>query len=217
MREPVKETLDKNLLNLYRSAFYSVLFPVKPEMILEKLTNCRCMTYQEIAAAGNRTVRDVIRACSSADGCTHYDPVRRRYLVAVNAEGRSNGRIRWTTAHELGHILAGHFIELAEAGRPEATPSELSYMEEEADSFAATFLAPFQAIEILQARTAADIRDWFELSQTAAEHRWAEFKNRHGETELDRFLKWSGAHSSAKKPRAPKKYRPIDVWADELL
>lgn len=217
MREQVKDILDRNLLFLYQNAFRSVYFPVKPEMVLEKLSNCRLLSYQQIAEASHRRVAEVARACNSLDGCTHYDPTKNRYLVAINTEGRPSGRIRWTTAHELGHILAGHFLELAASGSAEASPSELEYMEEEADYFAATFLAPFQAIKKLNARSAADVRDWFDLSQTAAEYRWSEYRKPHEETALDRYLDWSGVHSTTKQPREPKRYYPIDVWADELL
>ena len=217
MREDVRQKLDSTLAYLYRTAFYSVIFPIRPETVLRKIANCRLITYERLADVSGQTVADVIRACDSSDGCTHYDPVKNRYLVAVNTDGRNAGRILWTMAHELGHIMAGHFLELADDGRPEASPSELLYMEEEADYFAANFLAPFQAMESLRVQSAADIRDWFGLSQTAADRRWTEYQKPHELTELDKYLSWSGVRSSTKKPRPLRKYHPIDVWSDEPL
>lgn len=217
MREEVKAKLDKTLLNLYKDAFRYVVFPVKPEVVLGRIPNCRLVTYEDLSMFCGCSVADVIRACDSADGCTHYDPTKRRYLVAINMSGRTQERIRWTIAHELGHIVAGHFLELASMNKTEASPSELPCMEEEADYFAATFLAPFQAIKILGAQSAGDVQNWFNLSQAAAERRWLEFKKPHKPIELDYYLVWSGLQSFAKKPHRIKKYYPIDILSDEQL
>ena len=212
MRDEAKARIDRAVLYLYRNAFSEIMFPVQPEKVVHKLTLCRYITYAELARVSGKTLSDVSRACNSSDGCTHYDPRTNRYLMAINTSGRSRARTRWTTAHELGHIAADHFVELVNDGRLEASPSELVYMEEEADYFAASFLAPFPAIRMVRAKSPGDIRAWFGLSQIASEYRWSEFLKNTETGEIDRFFnRYAGG-----RPREAVKLesRAIDIWAD---
>lgn len=216
MREDARLRIDDAVLFLYKNAFQEIRYPIDPQHVIGKLKLCRCMSYEELAAVNGVTVADVIRACNSADGCTHYDPKTNRYLMAINTHGRPAQRIRWTAAHELGHIAANHFIELVNDGKQVANPSDLAYMEEEADYFAASFLAPFPAIRALSAKSAEDIRCLFGLSQTAAEYRWAEFADDNGNTELDLFFRKRIPRSNGERPGIVSG-RALDVWADADL
>ena len=176
MREDVRQKLDDAVLYLFRELRYPV-FPVDPSAIARRVDRCRYLTYDELARISVTTYEEIVRACRSLDGCTQYDPVVKRYLVVINTShrhGASRARIRWTTAHELGHIAAGHFIELAEHGHETVSAAAFDEMEEEADYFAASLLAPIPALKTLRVKRPADIRDWFGLSQTAAEYRWAD-------------------------------------------
>ena len=175
MREDIKNRLDHIILWIYQTELRHVSYPVTPMGVILRMQNCKMRSYQQLAIDSGTGVPDVILAMHSADGCTNYQPAQQRYLIAYNKDGRSKARIQWTLSHELGHILSGHFIELYEDSKTAASPSELKYMEEEADYFAANFLAPLPSIYALKAQTAADVRDWFGLSQTAAEYRWAEY------------------------------------------
>ena len=215
MREDAKTRLDDAVLFMYKNAFQEIRYPVEPQRVISRLKLCRCMSYEELAAVNGATVADVIRACNSSDGCTHYDPKANRYLMAINMRGRSAARIRWTSAHELGHIAANHFVELVNNGKLDTNPSDLAYMEEEADYFAASFLAPFPAIRALNVKSAADIRCLFGLSQTASEYRWEEFVHDAGDTALDLFFRTRTPHSDGRRPCASSK--AIDVWADYEL
>ena len=175
MREEVKARLDRTIMWIYQTELRHASYPVTPLSVIMRMQNCKIRSYQQLATDSGTTVSEVIRAMRSADGCTNYQPIQQRYLISYNKDGRSKARIQWTLSHELGHILSGHFVELYEDGKTAASPSELQYMEEEADYFAANFLAPLPSIYALKAQTAADVRDWFGLSQTAAEYRWAEY------------------------------------------
>lgn len=188
MRDAVKTKLDDAVLYLFREIRYPV-FPLDPENLVRRVYRCRYITYDMLAKAGGVSYGDVVKACRSVDGCTQYDPKTKRYLVAINTSdeyGASRARTRWTTAHELGHISAGHFVELYERGYVD--PSEFAEMEEEADYFAASLLAPIPAMRQLHVRRPAHIRDWFGLSQTAAEYRWADLQRQLPDERLeDRF------------------------------
>lgn len=39
------------------------------------------------------------------DGLAIYDPVVKRYTILINEKAEPFGRVRWTVAHELGHIV----------------------------------------------------------------------------------------------------------------
>ncbi len=176
MRKRVKNRLSESVAEIFyetRSAF-----PFRAVFLANHLTRVRCMTYDMFAAAGNTTYEEVVKTCNSSDGCTFFDTAERRYLIVFNdspRRGATKPRINWTIAHEVGHILAGHFTELEALGETKLGPSNFQEMEEEADWFAANLLAPLPAIRALGATSAADVRDWFGLSQTAAEHRWHEY------------------------------------------
>lgn len=191
MREQVKLILDQTILSLYRSIRYPV-FPIDPSRIVKFIANCRLISYDELSKSSNMSYEDVVKACQSLDGATQYDHATDRYLIAINTSKQysaSEPRIRWTIAHELGHIAAGHFIELANMKCNDIVPSSLNEFEEEADYFAASFLAPSPAIQLMRVKRPADIRDWFGLSQIASEYRWAEYNREIPNIELLNYFK----------------------------
>lgn len=204
MRDEIKLRIDSAILYLYESLFRTPVFPIDPFKVVRRLEKCRCLSYEDLSNTCGVPVTDIIRAFNSSDGSTHYDPVTDRYLMALNMSGRSKARIRWTTAHELGHIAAGHFQELSDAGLFEASSEMLPQMEEEADYFAASFLAPISAMRILRVKSAADIRDWFDLSQTAAELRYAEYSKGEEPSRMDQFF-------AEHRPKSPVKSESIRI------
>lgn len=217
MRDEVRQRLDDMILFLYRQIRYPN-FPVDPSVSIRRIPHCRQITYDNLAMASRTDYRTVVKACESLDGCTQYDPVTGRYLVAINTSdlySASPARIRWTKAHELGHISAGHFVELAERGATRLNPSEFREMEEEADYFAAAFLAPIPALKALHVRRPADIRDWFGLSQTAAEYRWSDLQRQQYDERLDRLF-WIFRPTSDVKEFRRRRPKGIDIRMDEL-
>lgn len=89
------------------------------------------------------------------------------YVVYDNTAPR--GRVRFTIAHELGHIflghplIDGHHARTIDTARPEA--------ERDADIFAARLLMPSCVIWGLGLHTAEEIKDVFDVSYTAAQIR----------------------------------------------
>lgn len=216
MRQRVRELLDDTILYLYQEIPHAV-FPVDPSSLAHRLACCRYMTYDQLASVSGTSYEEIVKACASLDGSTQYDPNTGRYLIAVNTSGRYNAspaRIRWTTAHELGHIAAGHFIEIAESGCELVSPSDFQVMEEEADYFAASFLAPIPAMKRLQVRRAADIRDWFGLSQTAAEYRWTDLRHDEYDQRLEQHFRLWYPRSSVKTHRRLHP-RNLDIAMDD--
>jgi hypothetical protein len=178
MRDEVRERIDRTILILYRDFLKNLtpLYPLNPKIVFCMLVpdSCRVVSYQSLAITQHRNVLDIMEAFGSEDGCTHYDPKTGRCLVTYNNNGY-RPRIRWTLAHELGHILCGHFHELYDSGRRELSDELWQSMEEEADYFAASLLAPFPAIRKMNVQSAEDISRLFGLSAAAANRRMYEF------------------------------------------
>ena len=168
--------------------FEKIEFPVKPEILLDTidlLKNCKMMTYKEFAEINDCSINDVFMLCESKFGCTHYEHKNDRYLVLYNdfvSEYNVGGRIRWTKAHELGHVLLDH---LHNVKTPSATKGDTedvlgSFMhhelEAEANYFAAMFLSPIPLFEPLEINSPADIQRTFGLSLGAAVNRWMAYE-----------------------------------------
>ena len=101
-------------------------------------------------------------------GCSIVDRSGKWTIIYEDSDPK--GRIRFTLAHELGHILLGH--ELAAgfghyrkitAGRP--------VFEQQADEFAARLLAPACVLWALDITAADEIAALCDISRAAAEYR----------------------------------------------
>ena len=177
------------ILKLYR-AVKEVEFPIDPLWFFQVIENCRVMTYQEMAAINGSAVSDIITLCESSSGCTHYSMAADRYLTLYNASHDGNnveGRIRWTKAHELGHVALNHLQHIAVSHVAENNFNSVSdpELEKEADYFAANLLSPFPAFQVFNIHTLSDIQIAFGLSEEAAKNRMAqyiEWRNGHRKT-----------------------------------
>lgn len=174
------------VLQLYRSLSI-ISFPIDPRYFFNQISNCRIMPYTTFAKVNSCGINEVIELCESESGCTHYDITHNRYLVLFNGSTANNnvvGRIRWTLAHELGHVKLNHLPYLAEPRIAENNFNNLSNpeLEAEADYFAALLLCPMPLYEQLHVQSASDIQKVFGLSWEASEVRWRE------------YLKWKRSH-----------------------
>ena len=195
MREQVQKRIDETVFLAFSMDRF-VRFPYDPLDVLALFPNCRHITYDELSCATGKTHDEIISACGSYDGTTRFDRANGRFLILINDSYRnilSKERIRWTTAHEIGHIVCGHFEDLFAAAAKEVQSSEITNkeMEEEADCFAVSLLAPLPALCKIGVKDVRDIRIGFGLSQAAAERRWAEFQ---------RYLKESDPRIYSKTP-----------------
>ena len=139
------------------------------------------MPYTTFAKVNSCSINEVMELCESESGCTHYDITNDRYLVLFNGSTSNNnvvGRIRWTLAHELGHVKLNHLPYLAEPRIAENNFNNLSdpELEAEADYFAALLLCPMPLYDQLH------IQKVFGLSWEASDVRWRE------------YLKWKRSH-----------------------
>lgn len=208
MRERVKNLIDSQIPDFYRRWLGNICpsFPVDPLFLILRTSNCRARSYRKLAQLKGVTVQDVAEAFGSQDGCTHYKRKTGKYLISYNDIGKPPARVRWTLAHELGHIFCGHFLEIEGCGLSEVPDELMKEMEEEADYFAASLLAPFPAIRKTKAKSAEDVRNYFGLSVSAANYRWTEYRNFSGPHPLDDFFRCQRITLRWKFQQASKSY-----------
>ena len=195
MREPVKNRID-HILGMIREDGIVRSYPTSAMVLLRFIRNCEVMTYRDLAEKKGATVEELCRFLGSPDGCTIYQRSRDRYLICVNTD-RMSERLRWTVAHELGHVLAGHFQEITESRLPKRW-----YFETEADYFAASFLAPFPEICACRIATEEQLQKTFGLSRTAARYRWREYQE-------------SGWGWKDRSRRTARRARPVNIWPED--
>lgn len=208
-------------------------FPIDPCSVIERLPNCRVISYSQLAEWNGSSLDEVIRLNESKAGCTHYECATGRYLILWNDDPSDNnvpGRQRWTQAHELGHVMLDHLpmsktVKLAETRNQYGAIREL---EEEADQFAATFLCPTPLYRALNIYSAADIMNVFGLSEEASNIRWSEYIRFRGAKRAPEEARWEDNMRSilTLRKRAGKlqhppfrydhpRYSGIDVWREQ--
>lgn len=174
--------VQRKVLELYQD-MDSVSYPIQPELLLQCIPkSCRILSYQEMAEVTGCTVQ---RRCRSMQKQFWSDALRsryNRYLILYNAEMNA-GRIRWTLAHEIGHIYIGHLevIEGAEIAYNEQR-GFYDQFESEADYFAWNLLAPLPILREMGIRSASEIKATYGLSNQAAA------------LQFDRYTKWCRGH-----------------------
>lgn len=89
-----------------------------------------------------------------------------KYVCVINENLCGIARRKWTTAHELGHILSGHISE----ARQKITKAD----EKEADRFAAGFLAPLTVLHFCGVSSVLEVEKLCGISRQAAEFRFQE-------------------------------------------
>lgn len=132
---------EKEVLALYKFAGIKS-FPVDVSAIVTAL-GYRLLTYREAAADETQ-----LRKMKMISGDAFV--IRKSKIICYNDQVPSKNRIRFSLAHEVGHIVM------------------LTDKEDVADTFAAALLAPKSIIFARQITTAKKISETFEISVTAA-------------------------------------------------
>ena len=98
------------------------------------------------------------RGATITDGSTTYILLKRDTIPVM----------RYTTAHELGHIVLGHTLKKGKIGHTFITDDEQEY---QAERFAIDILAPACVLWGLNLHTAKDISEVCNISISAAQRR----------------------------------------------
>lgn len=175
-----KAFINNQVLNLIKEAS-SYSFPIDPCDFVPSEKQIRFVSYQQFSLDIGIPLSDLISVCESSVGCTFYDREKCRYLTLYNIDTVQTvpGRIRWTKAHELGHIVLGHFDQLSCDSSCRLDDRDL---ESEADYFAAVLLCPMPLFKTFGISSPGEIQTQFGLSKEASINRWND------------YLKWQHGH-----------------------
>lgn len=94
-------------------------------------------------------------------------------MVVYDDRVENYQRVRWTIAHEIGHIVLGHLTSFDATAlcRGSLTEKEYKVLEREADTFAVNLLAPMTIINRLSSiQTKADFMELCDLSGEATDN-----------------------------------------------
>lgn len=115
----------------------------------------------------------MIKYAQSEDGCCHYIKEEEKAIIIYNDFTKNSGRIRWTIAHEFGHLLLGHLNDdNALISRNNLSKIQYNVYELEANTFARELLAPMSLVYYIYDcfGNNADIGSIFGLSHEAAQN-----------------------------------------------
>lgn len=164
----VAEFIKKNNINT---------LPVDPFMLYRKNNYILLSKEEAKKLYGNLpfSIKDA-RTMYAGDktGNGYYITIYNESVFTYNGEICVN-RIRWTLAHELGHIFLEHLITFPEITQS-LSYSEYNVLEEEANRFAAELLAPMNILKILNINSREKIQSLCKISSEAALNRAKELK-----------------------------------------
>jgi Zn-dependent peptidase ImmA (M78 family) len=138
------------------------------------------LTIKSVAEA-EKTVNEFdpfeIRTNPDCDAKT-YLTSEGKYLIVYDETVLSEGRIIWTVAHELAHIVLKHLIHFEQTEVNKGlTERENKVLEQEADAFASEFLAPAEVLLACNCKAKGSIIKLCGLSDEAAVYREEYLKN----------------------------------------
>ena len=108
------------------------------------------------------------------DGATLYKAGKKKpYTILYNDLRQPFTRVRWTLAHELGHVILRHSEEFEETKliRNGLTDESYKVLDDEADAFAAELLSPVIVLIAAGWTSKSDIMTHCLLSNDAAKYR----------------------------------------------
>lgn len=144
-------------------------FPIDPMLII-KQERWGIEKYSELMVAFNCSIGQVCKCLRSLDGYTVYDDVN--FTIAYNDVGKSDGRIRFTLMHEIGHIYLNHLIDFEKTclyrGGGGLSKEEDKVLENEANAFARNVLVPISIIQKLKNKSLYNIAYRFGITYKAA-------------------------------------------------
>ena len=123
----------------------------------------KLISYESCAATYDMDIAEIYLSIGHM-GFSFRD--EQHYICAVNEKACGRMRRRWTTAHELAHVLLGHISEQILPLHKEA--------EQAADRFAAEMLAPMCVLHFCGVSSAEEIARLTGISKQASEIRLKE-------------------------------------------
>lgn len=136
--------------------------------VLELMDNVKIITYTEAAKRLHIDFTEFLKNAPSKHGFTIKDKINNKFLVFYN-ECKNYQTVKFTLAHELGHILLGH------------NNDDGDIENKEADCFARNFLCSIPIIDALDIYDCEKYSFFFDVSEPMAKvsvkYRYCDLKN----------------------------------------
>lgn len=128
-------------------------FPIEILNFLSRFSNIYLVPYSELIKEENMNEDEIIKKLThSRDGATHVEIYKSKkvfYIFYNDSFDISEQRIRFTLAHELGHIVLDHFKDdKTSLTRRQLSSKKYDEFEAEANMFAAELLLPKPLLKI---------------------------------------------------------------------
>lgn len=143
--------------------------PVDPFKIIDKFdNNWHILSWTELKRAKNIDDPFDLKK-DNAEAKTKIIRGTDDYLIVYDDTINSPERIRWTIAHEIGHIVLGHLVnyEVTALNRRGLTKDQYGVLETEAHWFAEGILAPNHLINLFGINTSEEISFLCDISKDA--------------------------------------------------
>ena len=152
--------------------------PVDLNKIIDCFSNeISVKTYSEYMNDANCSLQDVIDFFDSNLGACSYRPDTNKYIIYYNDVDKTENWIRFTIAHELGHIFIGHhqMYGVDVLSRKGVSKNKYEELEKEANNFARNLLSPAplaeQVVVFEKKKNPITLSDLFSITVRAAEVR----------------------------------------------
>lgn len=149
-------------------------FPVDILSIIKSFSTITIVSYSTYAKNHNLTNEELLNCFTSDDGFSVLSKSKDKYIIFFNDFiDNSKQRMRWTIAHELGHILCKHHL----FNNDNFSDEEIySFKEREANHFSSMILAHSVVLNELSLISSKEIEFYCDLSSAAAKFRFDNHK-----------------------------------------
>lgn len=177
---PLKARLERTLkvVRQFISNINVCKLPVDPYKIYEDFDWAlfSCKEIEEFNGKNDPLLLKIRK--DKADALTFRDRQTGTYITVYD-ENNLPERIRWTLAHEIGHIKLNHLTDFNETcmSRGGINSQQYKVLEREANIFAAEFLSPMALLVLLEATESNKIVSYCQISKVAADNREREIKS----------------------------------------
>ncbi|OPJ56104.1 ImmA/IrrE family metallo-endopeptidase [Clostridium chromiireducens] len=173
----IRYSLIKKIVNDIYVKLNITRFPINITEIISSFDNIRIVSYHQLMLKKNLTKEETFEFLSSEEGCTDYYKQKNKYIIYYNdIDYKSEERVRWTLAHELGHILCGHYCQKTKIFCEDLTEAEYKFKEAEANYFTGLLLSNPVILNKLNIKSSYDIEVYCALSSEAARYRYDNYK-----------------------------------------
>lgn len=158
-------------------------YPIDLEYVIKELNDLGVIIeiekYSDYASHRKISIKKVEQKLKSKYGATTYFPKHNFYIIFYNDTNQTEGRINWTIAHEIGHIVLKHhgLAQKHLLSRGGLSSSLYNWLEDEAEWFTQEFICSPIILSKCGLNTANDIKSLCNISGEASDNRLKNIKN----------------------------------------